>query len=45
MGDSGHNQHIKINKVIGKNEKHVLYFMEKPYRLFGQPNIYAYINK
>ena len=27
-----------MNKVIGENEKCVLYFMEKLNRLFGQPN-------
>ena len=32
-------QNIQINKVIGKNEKCVFYFMEKLNRLFGQPNI------
>ena len=27
--ESQHNQNIQINKVIGKNEKCVFYFMEK----------------
>ena len=29
MGDSQHTQNIQINKVIGENEKCVLYLMEK----------------
>ena len=32
---------LKIfNKVIGKNEKYVFYFMEKNKRFFCQPNIF-----
>ena len=27
---------MQINKVIGENEKHVFYFVEKTYGLFGQ---------
>ena len=30
VGDSRHTQNIQINKVIGGNEKCVVYFMEKP---------------
>ena len=30
MGDSQHTQSIQINNVIGENEKHAFYFMEKP---------------
>ena len=29
VGDSQHTQNIQINKVIGENEKSVLYFTEK----------------
>ena len=36
--DNQHTQNIQMNKVIGENEKCVLYFMEKLNRLFGQPN-------
>ena len=39
-GDSQHTQNIQINKVIGENEKCLLFYRRKPYRLFGQPNIY-----
>ena len=38
-GDRWHTQNIQINKVIGENEKCVLW--RKPYRLFGQPNTYT----
>ena len=38
--DNQHTQNIQMNKVIGENEKCVLYFMEKLNRLFGRPNIY-----
>ena len=31
---------LKINKVIGENEKCIFYFMEKPYGIFGQPNTF-----
>ena len=34
VGDSRHIQNIQINKVIGKNEKCVFYFMEKNVRTF-----------
>ena len=38
-GDNWQTQNIQINKVIGENEKCVIYFMEKkPYGLFGQPS-------
>ena len=38
-----HTQNIQINKVIGGNEKCVLYLWKKPYGLFGQPNNYLVI--
>ena len=34
VGDSWHTQSVQINKVIGENEKHVFYFMEKTEQAF-----------
>ena len=30
MGDSQYTQNIQINKVIGENEKYVLFYKKKP---------------
>ena len=32
--DSQHTENIQINKVIGENEKRIIYFMEKIKRIF-----------
>ena len=38
-GDRGHIQNIQITKVIGKNEKYVLFYIQKKLNgLLGQPN-------
>ena len=34
MGDNQHTQNVQINKVIGENEKCVIYFMEKAIQTF-----------
>ena len=44
MRDSWHTQNIQINKVIGKNEKCVFYFMEKTKWTFWPTQyMYAYM--
>ena len=44
MEDSWHTQNIQINKVIGKNEKYVIYFMEKTKWTFW-PTQYVHVRK
>ena len=41
MGDSQHTQNIQINKVIGEDEKYIVFLMEKIKQAFW-PNQYNY---
>ena len=38
VGESRHTQNIQMNGVTGEDGKYVFYLMEKPHRLFGQPD-------
>ena len=40
MGDSQHTQNIQLSKVIGENEKCLLFHGKKLNKHFGQPNTY-----